>query len=522
MGTGSQGGGSEPRHSTRGRAPPPEPLLRDLLDAARGLLAIRSPLDAELLVSELFGTWWGLSPDAADVERVFGDALVDYTTRARTPAALALLTGITHLGGDLLAARAAKSARTLRATGVREPGWARHVGRVEADGCWLSRDVYGDQASVICTFSYAGLGSGERHALVVLVDLTLSGMAKDAWCTSEVDTLLDSCRRQTRDSALTVFESYDPADARAMLQPALAATDEASRPPVTETFGAYRAFVRARLRTLPEGGRAFESATYSPDERAVIAARFLASEETSGLSDRAAAGRLADLIVAFGCDRDLGRPLRVSPLKTEVFLLEWLPSKVMLDPTDKEAIPHVLAAWVRWAGRRQGLPPEGVRHILDTLWDASAAFDDTYQDPRDLDHETIARLLPEGDLEALPRRAFAFAFPLATCGDAAAVDLADPGGRRHLVEAEHPNPYLEDQRERPGDRASHLRLHEIVAGQLWAGDPPEVWGCAQLLIDRGFERHEILHMLMTAVEQAGEGSGARELLRAALDELPRG
>ena len=30
-----------------------------MLRAARELLALRSPLDAELMVSEMLGTWWG-------------------------------------------------------------------------------------------------------------------------------------------------------------------------------------------------------------------------------------------------------------------------------------------------------------------------------------------------------------------------------------------------------------------------------------------------------------------------------
>ncbi|MGZ6576401.1 MAG: hypothetical protein ACXVHJ_36125, partial [Solirubrobacteraceae bacterium] len=41
----------------------------------------------------------------------------------------------------------------------------------------------------------------------------------------------------------------------------------------------------------------------------------------------------------------------------------------------------------------------------------------------------------------------------------------------------------------------HLKLHEIVATQLWDDSPPEVWGTAVRLLDAGYERHEILHML---------------------------
>jgi hypothetical protein len=41
----------------------------------------------------------------------------------------------------------------------------------------------------------------------------------------------------------------------------------------------------------------------------------------------------------------------------------------------------------------------------------------------------------------------------------------------------------------------HLAMHEIVATQLWDGDPPEVWETAVRLRDAEYERHEVLHML---------------------------
>jgi hypothetical protein len=37
--------------------PPPNALFAEMLRAARELLAVRSPLDAELMVSGLLGTW---------------------------------------------------------------------------------------------------------------------------------------------------------------------------------------------------------------------------------------------------------------------------------------------------------------------------------------------------------------------------------------------------------------------------------------------------------------------------------
>jgi hypothetical protein len=48
----------------------------------------------------------------------------------------------------------------------------------------------------------------------------------------------------------------------------------------------------------------------------------------------------------------------------------------------------------------------------------------------------------------------------------------------------------------------HIAMHEIVANQLWDGDPPEAWETAKRLLDAGYERHEVLHMLGSVV--AGE------------------
>ena len=45
----------------------------------------------------------------------------------------------------------------------------------------------------------------------------------------------------------------------------------------------------------------------------------------------------------------------------------------------------------------------------------------------------------------------------------------------------------------------HLATHEIVANQLWADDPPEVWQTARRLLAAGYERHEVLHMLGSVV-----------------------
>src|SRR5260370_18030493 len=97
-----------------------------MVRAARELLAVRSPLDAELMVSELLGTWWGQhwprggdppgtprwgsSRRATTVEQLVGEGLVDYAAGQRSPAALALLSGIACPGTPPRAAKADRPA----------------------------------------------------------------------------------------------------------------------------------------------------------------------------------------------------------------------------------------------------------------------------------------------------------------------------------------------------------------------------------------------------------------------------
>ena len=186
---------------SRGLAgPPPNALFAEMLRAARELLAVRSPLDAELMVSELLGTWWGQQAGRQRARRQaprpgsrsWSARAWSATRREQgSPAALALLSGIACLGTSRQAAQAEQAALALMDRGVARPAWAEHVGAVEAAECYVNSDAYGDRDEVVCVFSYAGQ---EQHALVVVVDYNAGGLARDGWVTSQVTKLLDYCR----------------------------------------------------------------------------------------------------------------------------------------------------------------------------------------------------------------------------------------------------------------------------------------------------------------------------------------
>ena len=260
----------------------------------------------------------------------------------------------------------------------------------------------------------------------------------------------------------------------------------------------------ARSRPRP----AAQAAAWSTERRALLAAEFLASDEAEELSDLQAASRIADLIIDFGCDQDSGRPLRMSPAKVQNFMLGWLPRKVLLSVADQNAMPHAVDAWIRWSGQRRGLPETAVGQTLDVLFDSMTTFSRIYRDPAEfgLDEKLVARLLPDSDLEALPRRAFAFPILEGKHGgvDLSKLDPADPSDRRLLLAADH------DTRTGSPSAAGvgrHIDRHLALADRLWRGSPPALWDAAQRLLDTGEDRHMVLHALMDVLDAAGDGRG---------------
>jgi hypothetical protein len=516
-----------------------------MLRAARELLAVRSPLDAELMVSELLGTWWSQPAGSGqaqarrrrdEVEELVGEGLVGYAAEQGSPAALALLSGIACLGTSRQAARAEQAALTLMERGVARPGWAEHAGAVEAGDCYINSDAYGDRDEVISVFNYAGQ---EEHALVVIVDYNAGGMIRDGWVTSQVGKLLDYCR-DSCGRGRTGFSQVAPPHARRLLESALAVAESTSNAPVSKSFPSYHAFIRARIRTLPPaqartavarqvqwaalpagiiGPGAVRRPTWRKDRRAMLVAEFLASDEAEDLSDTEAASRCTDHIVDYGCDRDFGRPLRVSPAKAETFLLDWLPRKVMLTPAEQHAMPHVLVAWARWAGARSGLDIAAISKTLDAAIDAMATFSRVYRDPASfgLEPALVARLLPDRDLEALPRRAFAFGVLDGTYHgtDLSELDPARAQDRRTLLAADHGDSAGQTGRAEHFDQ--HIDGHVALAERLWSGDPPELWDAAQRLLDLGLARHDVVHALIEAIRAAGPDDRA---IATALGDLP--
>jgi Domain of unknown function (DUF1841) len=86
------------------------------------------------------------------------------------------------------------------------------------------------------------------------------------------------------------------------------------------------------------------------------------------------------------------------------------------------------------------------------------------------------------------------------------LDPADEDQLMLLIEAQHPelSDALRSGEELVGDREPmnprlHIAMHEIVANQLLANDPPETWLTVQRLARAGYDWHNIMHMIAAVV-----------------------
>ena len=91
------------------------------------------------------------------------------------------------------------------------------------------------------------------------------------------------------------------------------------------------------------------------------------------------------------------------------------------------------------------------------------------------------------------------------------LQLLDPGDedeRALLIEALHPEfaDALQGEDDviidgEPVNPRLHVAMHQVVANQLLANDPPETWQTVQRLAGRGYDWHNIMHMIASLVTE---------------------
>ena len=341
----------------------------------------------EMWASQMWSIWAKSELVGRDAVEVFAGGLIRYAGRKATSAALLVLRAISAVAPEPYGTRARREAERIAASGVAERRWAVVVGTWTPTEAWLSYDpIDDDGVSVMVGFD----GPGEPSTVGVYIDHNLGGMAKDAFAApagaEEVMAKMRECREVPGGDP-----EYRPIpldEAAARWRVAFEVTDMYLDAPVNEGFDDLRALVTARLARLPAAGSVPAPAGLDEDERDGLLSEFLESEETVGLwgvpgedDQDHAVEHLAHQILTFSLDYVGGTPLRFSPTMVEMFCLDWAPRKIAIDGDGFTLLPDVLAAWIRFVGRRRGIPEESIKTAVEAAYDYAPEMIELSRDP---------------------------------------------------------------------------------------------------------------------------------------------
>jgi hypothetical protein len=163
---------------------------------------------------------------------------------------------------------------------------------------------------------------------------------------------------------LTWFREEDPRRLRTEVARHLRITDGLTSLPDEGSLATDRALAGARLALLPASALAPVSAEpLSSDERTTLVRRFLDSSEAArfGLTHVSEAELPSlhfciSLVLDYAASFGEPDPMRWSPAVANLFLLDWVHRRAVLDMDDAAMLPRVTRAWAAYASRQRGLP----------------------------------------------------------------------------------------------------------------------------------------------------------------------
>jgi hypothetical protein len=391
----------------------PKTPYEAVLNAARDVTKLDCALDAEMLGTALLGSVYAIAEeDRAGAVRAFVGEFLIATARRRAAAATTIRTVFAALVPD------APGASTVK-PGAQAPTWSEQLGKVRLTGSYAYGDVYGDQTSYLATFAYEdGESGGPEHAVVALVDHNI-GITKDVFVGGPAERILHQVRQMCAADGLTWFREEDPRRLRGEVAKHLLITDELGDLPSEGSLATDRALVGARLALLPMPALAAVPDLPEPmpsEQRDRLVRAFLAAPEAarSGLDDlpEADLGSLhfcIGLVLDHAASLPDADPMRWSPAVAELFLLDWVHRRAVLDMDDAALLPRVVRAWAAYASRSRGLPDEAAAATDKAIDEMVPEFARLYTtgERRSPATAAVAQLIAEGvdlsDPDALNR-----------------------------------------------------------------------------------------------------------------------
>lgn len=335
----------------------------------REVQELAGPLDVELWASHMLGAMWERRTElpldeAEDYALIYGLPLVEALARTSLPGARLALIAFAELDDGELGGVARRLAERLPPR-ESEPSWLACVGETTITAAAVMReDVFDDGFTVFLEARHA---NGDTHAVGVYIDNNLGVMAKDILLTDSIEQVAEIVRGQGCEEGEFTLEPLEPAVAAAKIHDAVALTEMTLDPPVSEDYPALRALAMLRADEAPGMAPLQGREEITAAERDALRDEFLASPGGHGFARDGNEAYAVSLAIDFCADYVDGRPLRWSPVVVELFMTSWVPRKVLADEGLFEVLPVALDAWVRFAGRKRGVPPWAIETTCEAI-----------------------------------------------------------------------------------------------------------------------------------------------------------
>jgi Domain of unknown function (DUF6398) len=341
----------------------PEP---DLMRDVRRALADDHPLSFLELVSTMLHLVdpRPTSPFGRDLEKTETSAeeLVRTFIEVDSPETTALLAAMAALTDNVVQQRRIERAIRRRTRSL--PEWLARIDRAVAYRASEMTHVLGDGDDVLVGVR---LATGEELTAVVYIDHNLGRLVKDAFVVTEpIEQLEALMRAKNDDPDNTTVADIPLADARARIDDAIRVAAITYPPFDSDTWPSSRPLIEWMVRLLPDGGRGYLQPMWTGDDRQRLIDRFFASSFAADLDDPDDRDLIENLLW-FGCDYGPGDPIRWSPVAVEIFLVDWMPRKVIATTSYLARMPMVLRKFIRYCHAERGVPAALTAETLEAV-----------------------------------------------------------------------------------------------------------------------------------------------------------
>lgn len=359
-------GRGRPKNKTANRRDVPLRVTDRALRDTRELVAAPHVLAAEVWASEWLGSAWlaaGLEdrePDRTFILEIVGRA------GGRGAAALAALHALRRVAAPRDHAELDEAIDALRES-HRDPVWAT-AGAWRVTGAWRAVDVWASERVLMIDID------GTRPHTLMAVIHTVGGVMVDTLALLEPGAQ-SSWAEGNQDEVPMPMTPAPVDEVLADLADSLRRTDMYWPRQDDPGLVALRMLAWQRCRDhLPD------LADWEPmadEERARLVEDFFGA---ATLEDTEATRRVAELIVDYGEGYLDGGVLAWSPASVMMFLVDFLPRKVVLDATERRVVPSVLRAWLHHALPARGVSPTWVLPVVEAVDEYLPEFEEAFDD----------------------------------------------------------------------------------------------------------------------------------------------